>query len=586
MTSPDSGERRWRRVSRGVLGALLLLRLATFLDYGLTWDEELERRNADHTIAWYASGFTDTRLFESGDQYLYGAFFNVMVWLFDRVSPLGYYETGHLLIALSGWLATLATYGIGASLAGARAGLLAALSLNLTPVFYGHSFNNPKDVPFAALFTTALLLLLRAGEALPRLGARLALGLGACIGLASGVRIVGLWLLALFGVLAAWRLAGKRREARAPLPSLALVSLAAVAAMLPWWPYLQLAPVAHFGELLRNVSHFDWGRRVLFEGRQMPVGELPSRYLPVWLLVSLPELQLLALPVGAWLAWRQWKGATVAASVVVPLAGAVVLRPLVYDGLRQFLFVVPALACLVGLGLDAMLRSRRRVLRSAALALTAAGMALAATDMSRLHPYQSIYFNRLVGGLAGAASRFETDYWGSSYKEAVAWLIAEYRPAGGRRVRVANVSNHFLTAYYIGGSPRARERFEPVVQPKRADVVLAITRWNGHKLWPGRVLHVVERQGVGLCYVIERDPQPISRNSFGGRNNVSAPPASGAPATSTSATPPFLNASAPASLAPMSRASKDERYGSWPTTPTSAFCGNSLSSSNSSSIEP
>ena len=85
------------------------------------------------------------------------------------------------------------------------------------------------------------------------------------------------------------------------------------------------------------------------------------------------------------------------------------------------------------------------------------------------------------------------------------WLIARYRPAGPGRVRVANVSNPFLTAYYLARGD-ASARFEPVRQPRRARIVLATTRWGGHRAWPGRILHVVSREGVALCYVIERDP--------------------------------------------------------------------------------
>jgi hypothetical protein len=50
-------------------------------------------------------------------------------------------------------------------------------------------------------------------------------------------------------------------------------------------------------------------------------------------------------------------------------------------------------------------------------------------DMVELHPYQSVYFNRVVaGGLKTEASRFETDYWGNSYKEGVEWVIENYSP--------------------------------------------------------------------------------------------------------------------------------------------------------------
>ena len=45
-------------------------------------------------------------------------------------------------------------------------------------------------------------------------------------------------------------------------------------------------------------------------------------------------------------------------------------------------------------------------------------------DGLRLHPYEYIYYNRLVGGVQGAFRRFELDYWGTSYREAAAYLDA------------------------------------------------------------------------------------------------------------------------------------------------------------------
>lgn len=520
MTKDDA---RWRALALIFLGGVLILRLATFLDYGVTWDEQLERQNALLTIRWYASGFTQFTVPEGDDQHLYGSFFNVMVWLADQVSPLGYYETAHLLIALLGFLATVMSYAIAENIAGPRAGLFSALSLTLTPVFFGHSFNNPKDVPFAALFTTALALSLRAYDALPRLGLRRTLALGASIGLAAGIRVVGLALVALLPGMLLWHHASRRREEKGPLRamlaparSIACVALVALVALL-WWPYLQVSPLRNALDLVRHVTHFQWDRTVLFEGRQILARELPRTYLPVWFLVSLPEFYSPALIAGGWLAARRLlavqelrssratvKLLLVLATVGAPVGSAIVLRPVLYDGLRQFLFVLPPLASLVGLGMDAIARQGSRIIRWLCLGLLGSSMALTAFEMARLHPYQSIYFNRTIGGgLERASQRFETDYWGTSYKEAVDWLIAEYRPGGPRRVRVANVSNHFLTAYYLSRG-EAPARFEAVRQPGRADVILATTRWNLHRSWPGRILHTVTREGVVLCYVIER----------------------------------------------------------------------------------
>jgi len=46
----------------------------------------------------------------------------------------------------------------------------------------------------------------------------------------------------------------------------------------------------------------------------------------------------------------------------------------------------------------------------------------------RLHPYQVAYYNVLVGGLSGAAGRFETEYSGVAYREALLWAARELGP--------------------------------------------------------------------------------------------------------------------------------------------------------------
>jgi hypothetical protein len=210
-------------------------------------------------------------------------------------------------------------------------------------------------------------------------------------------------------------------------------------------------------------------------------------------------------------AWRTRRGvflllATVA--VLVPVGLAIASRAILYDGIRHLLFVLPLSAILAGAAVSRFLgRPGDGHLRAAVLAVAAGCVLVTVADMVRLHPYQSVYFNRVVGGgLAGAAGRFETDYWGQSYREAVEWVVAHYHPAATERIRVANCSKPFLSAYYLEKSPERRARFLPVHPDDRPHLMLATTRWSCHALIAGRVLHVVERAHTPLAYVIEVRP--------------------------------------------------------------------------------
>jgi hypothetical protein len=121
---------------------------------------------------------------------------------------------------------------------------------------------------------------------------------------------------------------------------------------------------------------------------------------------------------------------TLALAAAVPVAITVALRPAMYNGIRHFLFVLPPFAALGGLAgawtVD-WLRGSRFVMGAAAAAF-AVGIASPVIELVRLHPYEYTAFNRIAGGVAGAAHGYMLDYWGLSFKQAAealrAWLAA------------------------------------------------------------------------------------------------------------------------------------------------------------------
>lgn len=95
-------DRHWRYLSRVLFLSVLILILATFLDYGLTADEEVQRIYGDHILSWYSSFFHDRAALSYLNLNLYGGFFEVIAQLAARILPMGVYETRHLVNALFG----------------------------------------------------------------------------------------------------------------------------------------------------------------------------------------------------------------------------------------------------------------------------------------------------------------------------------------------------------------------------------------------------------------------------------------------------------------------------------------------------
>lgn len=530
-------DRHWRGVSYVWFLCVLILIGATVLDYGLTWDEEDQMLYGFAVLKWYRSFFHDDAALTYRDLFLYGGFFDSLANVATKISPLGAYETRHLVNALFGLASIIGAYKLGSHLSGSLGGFFSALFLTLMPVFYGHLFNNPKDIPFATLCVFSVYYLFLSYNFLPRVPNKLLVKLGIAIGLTLGVRIGGVILFGYLMILWAGWLASQyilyELRARTTIWTLTAnlgrsflcILPLAWAVMLVAWPWAQLSPLVNPVKALQLMAHYPFSREVFFNGRYIAATDVPWSYLPMWFGVQLPEFYFIALGNGCFLAIsfiRTFKKTPahferlIKISLLIlmscfPILAAILLRSTVYDGMRHFLFILPPLAVLAGISVATLLRSDvSRLIKQGAGVLIFVSAAITVFDMVQLHPYQALYFNRAVaGGLEAAASRFETDYWGNSYKEGAEWVIENYHPHSAEKVRIANCSWPFLTGYFFEKTEALRHRFVTVNPEAHPHIFLATTRWGCQQAdMEGNILHVVKRKETPLLYVIEiQSPQ-------------------------------------------------------------------------------
>ena len=148
-TVPPATERLWDWLAIAALLAAAVVIALTFTDYGVTWDEDVHNWYGYFALDYYLSLFTDERALNWLNLYNYGAAFDMIAAALNKFSPLGVYETRHLLNGFVGLVGLLGCWKLGRVLGGARTGFIALLFLLLTPNYYGQMFNNPKDIPFA-----------------------------------------------------------------------------------------------------------------------------------------------------------------------------------------------------------------------------------------------------------------------------------------------------------------------------------------------------------------------------------------------------------------------------------------------------
>jgi hypothetical protein len=286
--------------------------------------------------------------------------------------------------------------------------------------------------------------------------------------------------------------------------------------MMAFWPYIFINPVINLLRSIKVMSRYPWIGNVLYNGVTVSSTHLSRTYAPEWLVIGSPLPLILLAALGFTLACvlavrtrtLDPKIGLVVLSFLVPLAAIIILHSVVYDSLRQFLFLVPSLILLAASGLVqavSFLGTRKqKTLRWLSLALVLATLASyvqVVQEMITLSPFEYTYFSPVVGGLPGAAGKFDTDYWGICTKQAKDWLGSHYQqyttiPDPSLEVKPENGPLQMPAAFHLTGN-------DP-------DFYISYTRNNDDQLFPTyKIVHVIAAEGVPLC-VIKINPAVLT----------------------------------------------------------------------------
>jgi hypothetical protein len=493
----------------GTLAVLLPLMVALSRDFGVTWDEAARQRFGEQVVRYYEDDFA-LEEFETDGSRLYGGLFDATAVALQRLLPYDDYNIRHALNALFGWLGIAACAALAARLAGPWAGLLAAILAVTAPRYLGHSMNNPKDIPFAAMGAWSLFAMSGIRFAYPYLPPRVALGIGVAIGLALSVRPGGVLFIAYAGGLVLIALVVNRernpRRLAATAAAFALAVFVASTLPMPVWPWLQTQPFIGLIDAVAGVSDVGWDGTMLFDGREIRASAVPWDYVPVWLMYTTPPVVL----AGALLSLGRLRHGASAALVVFglwfavlfPIAYVIARRSTIYDEIRHLLFVIPPLFVLAALGWWWCLGALDHWRRAAAAVVLALGVLEPIVFQVRNHPNQVVYFNPILGGPRNAIQRYELDYWGNCHYEAMR-----------RAAPLAREARMFVTM--SGGRFRLMRRNAPripevrVSDRRRGEHHLEVLLLRGRKRDVVRLIHrtdtlyqVTTADGTPLCIVV------------------------------------------------------------------------------------
>jgi hypothetical protein len=487
--------------------------VATYGHFGVTWDEFGTYIMGGHWIKYYLHQPND--LFTAGpvsmpdDQshsFFNGALDRMLS--FSKVISPERIHLVNLLLAIPIFFCFFELLRV--HLRDWRLALMGPVVLVLTPRFFGDIPANALDVPFAVIYFVCLSAIVLRREWFKNTWLQNIL-LGVLFGWAIGLRILALILFPIYVIFRIyedgliqkkWTIKGFGKWLVSEIVGIAMVFLISQIVLSLLWPYIGKDYFHHIIDVLRVSPNISFTKKMLFMGQWYePLKHFLWYYLPGWMLIVTPLFILGFAFYSLARVKTLYKNKIYFVMVLAltsNLAIFLILKPLIFNGLRHFLFLVPILSFLACLGIiDFFVIVRWRAVRVLAAILIAVNVVMVTTDMVRLYPYDYVYFNELVGGLKGANGKFETDYWGASLREATEWL---------RDNEIANLNGTYKVKMTC--DPWQQQTyFSPKMMPAHendADYQLLLNGLADDSApLPGQVIHTVEREGVPLSFVVK-----------------------------------------------------------------------------------
>lgn len=377
--------------------------------------------------------------------------------------------------------------------------ILGPLLLFFTPRFLGHIPANPKDIPFSVMYFLVLTIFYFK----PRINEKLWLILtGILLGVTISFRSVGAVLIFVYIVYWLYEnnflINTKDRVKRVINLVFDLVIILTFAFLIFMfsYPFVAIDPVHNLLKMIKFQKKISWYATVLLFGKKYYPDQRPWYYLPVWITITTPLLYLLLSLTSLIKILKDKLVFLMVTSIVFTMLLYFSIHPVVYDGMRHFLFLLPQIIVLATVGVRVLINKFKKQ-KLILYIFIFAQLFFIAFHYITFHPYEYVFFNSLLDGVKGAQHKFELEYWGAGDKEALMWLKKHVVDKTKKKIKVRTCSKSHSLHYYLP------EAIDVNQNPEQADYVVCYARFTNIKDIKGKVVYKVERRGIPLNYVIK-----------------------------------------------------------------------------------
>ncbi|MEZ4804008.1 MAG: hypothetical protein R2852_00575 [Bacteroidia bacterium] len=518
----------------GVSALLLLVTMCIIsFDYNVTWDEPNHNTFSKDVLKYYTSFGNDTTMFDfqkagHRDYYtnvFYGMSIDVLsAGINSVIGAENDFHVRHFINSLVGFLCILFAALCVRIFSGWLPAVITLIALVCSPSFFGHCFNNPKDIPFAAGYIMALYYIMKLLKELPNARHQTKVMLAIAIGFAISIRAGGLLLFLFLGMAIGlhWLFFKKKKSnlmdtIKPYFITLLVVSIAGYLIGIAMWPYALRQPLTGALTALREFEKFSFLTYYeLFEG--VRIFQKPWYYEPKLILLTAPLAIIGGFFIGMLLGWFKKPKLELLMffilvfATIFPAAYAIYKESYVYNGWRHFIFIYPSLAVIAILGwywLSSTIKNK--TVQVVILGVVSLSFVKPGIWSILNHPYQYIYFNEIAGGVEGANGKYELDYWSQSPRKAFEWLV-ENKPEvlqGDLKVSSNNIQESLKT--YV---PKGKDvKYAWTREYEWADNDWSYAIWTTRTLsknqildgyWPPKgTIHEVKVDGVTVAAVVK-----------------------------------------------------------------------------------
>jgi len=512
--------------------AMLIIMPIMSLDSSISGDEDRHVEQAGYILNYFKTDGADTTYMNTkyGPLYAYNITFDVALKILtEKFNIESIYEFRHVANTLMGILAIIFTGLFAYLIGGWRLAFIASMLITLTPSFFGHSFNNPKDIPFAATFIMSMFYITRFVKEIPNPRLSSIFGIAIAIGLSLNVRIGGLLLFAYAGLFAALKYLSyygfkdlfNKKAINSISYAILGVAISAIIAYIMgviFWPYGLEAPLKNPLAALDIMTNFSISLRQIFEGKFVWSDQVPWYYSIKYISITLPLLAIIGLVL--WLIllpsyFKKYKIELlfiVAFALIFPIFYIIYKKSNVYGGWRHLLFVLPFIITAASIGLTALLDLSSKKTYKIIVWVVIGGFLVRPTiHIVANHPVQYVYYNELAGGMKKAYGKYETDYYYHSVKKATLWLIKNKLAEESKTDSNIVIGSNFNPQYYLRDVP-VRTRYIRYYNRNEKDWDYAIIVNSfinpaqlKNKTWPPKsTIYTVDVDGYPVCAVIKR----------------------------------------------------------------------------------